>query len=291
VLNNYSRQNQYQANLQASSSSSSSSSCSDDLPSLPGSSNFSQCNDHLQNEYPQYPARGVPSSSGVLMIPPSMPPPRQMEYIQKHNPAGGIGGGKRTNIKNENSDDDDDRPQPKRRPRDENEDESKVERRERNREHAKRSRIRKRLLLDSLQDQLAATRSENLKLRRLVATKLPPDIAPRVLMECTTEESRFVLSFVLSMSYLPIFYFPIYPYIFLLFLSIPSFHFSTILSVLFNFYLHSSSLFLPCSSPLFLLRLLSISFRRLLLFSNGSFQLFSSRLFSLLFLLLFFALI
>lgn len=76
--------------------------------------------------------------------------------------------------------------------RDSSEDESKVERRERNREHAKRSRIRKRLLLDSLQDQLAAVRNENVKLRRLVADKLPPAISQQVLMDCTTEESSLL---------------------------------------------------------------------------------------------------
>ena len=69
------------------------------------------------------------------------------------------------------------------------EEEQKVERRERNREHAKRSRIRKRLLLDSLQDQLAVVRDENVKLRRLVTDRLPPNLAQKVLMDCTTEES------------------------------------------------------------------------------------------------------
>ena len=38
--------------------------------------------------------------------------------------------------------------------------------RERNREHAKKSRIRKRVLLDLLQDQLSGLRGENVKLRR-----------------------------------------------------------------------------------------------------------------------------
>ena len=38
-------------------------------------------------------------------------------------------------------------------------------RRERNREHAKKSRIRKRLLLDTLSDQLEGLRAENVKLR------------------------------------------------------------------------------------------------------------------------------
>ena len=43
-------------------------------------------------------------------------------------------------------------------------------RRERNREHAKKSRIRKRVLLDLLQDQLSGLRGENVKLRRYVCT-------------------------------------------------------------------------------------------------------------------------
>ena len=50
----------------------------------------------------------------------------------------------------------------------------KVQRRERNREHAKRSRIRKRLLLDSLQSQLVVVREENAKLRRVLSQGLPP---------------------------------------------------------------------------------------------------------------------
>ena len=64
----------------------------------------------------------------------------------------------------------------------------KVERRERNREHAKRSRIRKKVLLDSLQDQLQVLRQENALLRRCVAEKIPHN-AQRILEECTTQES------------------------------------------------------------------------------------------------------
>ena len=52
-----------------------------------------------------------------------------------------------------------------------------VERRERNREHAKRSRIRKRVILDLLQDQLAALRTENVKLRRVVLERLPEKVS------------------------------------------------------------------------------------------------------------------
>jgi len=66
-----------------------------------------------------------------------------------------------------------------------------VERRERNREHAKRSRIRKRVLLETLQDQLAELRSQNVKLRRVVGEHIP-EHAGRILSECTTEESSLL---------------------------------------------------------------------------------------------------
>lgn len=69
----------------------------------------------------------------------------------------------------------------------------KLERRERNREHAKRSRIRKKVLLDLLQDQLSALRSENVKLRRVVVEHIPQH-ATNILSQCTTEESLLLLS-------------------------------------------------------------------------------------------------
>ena len=65
-------------------------------------------------------------------------------------------------------------------------------RRDRNREHAKQSRIRKRVLLDTLQDQLASLRALNVRLRRAVADRLSPDLAARVLVDCTTEESTLL---------------------------------------------------------------------------------------------------
>eukprot|EP01036_Dinobryon_divergens_P028715 gene28715-37707_t len=68
----------------------------------------------------------------------------------------------------------------------------KIERRERNREHAKKSRIRKRLLLDTLSDQLEALRAENVKLRALVREKLNPRTAQKVITECTIEESQLL---------------------------------------------------------------------------------------------------
>lgn len=69
----------------------------------------------------------------------------------------------------------------------------KLERRERNREHAKRSRIRKKVLLDLLQDQLTALRKENVKLRAVVSEKIASK-APTILAQCTTEESMLLLS-------------------------------------------------------------------------------------------------
>jgi hypothetical protein len=70
-------------------------------------------------------------------------------------------------------------------------DQQRVERRERNREHAKRSRIRKRVLLDSLQAQLSGLRSVNMKLRQIVVERLP-DKAQTILQSCTTEESMLL---------------------------------------------------------------------------------------------------
>jgi len=67
-----------------------------------------------------------------------------------------------------------------------------IERRERNREHAKKSRIRKRVLLDLLQDQLSALRGENVKLRRVVIERLP-HVASKVFEQCTTEESMLLI--------------------------------------------------------------------------------------------------
>lgn len=64
----------------------------------------------------------------------------------------------------------------------------KDERRERNREHAKKSRIRKKVLLDTLQDSLTELRGENQKLRRIITDRLPEQAA-RILEQCTNEES------------------------------------------------------------------------------------------------------
>mmetsp|Transcript_2967 Transcript_2967/g.12027 ORF Transcript_2967/g.12027 Transcript_2967/m.12027 type:complete len:394 (-) Transcript_2967:97-1278(-) len=64
----------------------------------------------------------------------------------------------------------------------------KMERRLRNREHAKRSRLRKRFLLESLQSQLTELRDENKALREVVRTRFP-DRAQGILDECTQTQS------------------------------------------------------------------------------------------------------
>jgi PAS domain S-box-containing protein len=68
-------------------------------------------------------------------------------------------------------------------------DEMRIERRERNREHAKRSRIRKKFLLESLQQQLCGLRGENTGLREIVKRDLPASDAQGVLSTCLSEET------------------------------------------------------------------------------------------------------
>jgi PAS domain S-box-containing protein len=63
-----------------------------------------------------------------------------------------------------------------------------VERRERNREHAKRSRIRKKFMLESLLEQVQDLRGENCSLRQVIRDEVP-DEAHEVLQDCSTEES------------------------------------------------------------------------------------------------------
>nr|AML79086.1 putative LOV domain-containing protein [Sargassum hemiphyllum] len=65
----------------------------------------------------------------------------------------------------------------------------KLERRqERNREHAKRSRIRKKFMLECLQEQLLAMRKQNLALRQVVKEHMP-DEAAKVFEKCTNEKA------------------------------------------------------------------------------------------------------
>jgi len=66
------------------------------------------------------------------------------------------------------------------------------ERRERNREHAKRSRIRKKFLLESLQDQLSGLRQEDTNLRHLIREELPQQAAD-ILTQCMTQESLLLM--------------------------------------------------------------------------------------------------
>mmetsp|Transcript_8222 Transcript_8222/g.30914 ORF Transcript_8222/g.30914 Transcript_8222/m.30914 type:complete len:338 (-) Transcript_8222:1509-2522(-) len=53
--------------------------------------------------------------------------------------------------------------------------EQKLERRERNREHAKRSRVRKKFLLESLQKSVDALQAENLRLRAAIREQIPDE--------------------------------------------------------------------------------------------------------------------
>ena len=61
-----------------------------------------------------------------------------------------------------------------------------LERRERNREHAKRSRLRKKFLLESLQEQVIGLEEENSKLKGIITTELPSKAA-KLLNENTEE--------------------------------------------------------------------------------------------------------
>ena len=64
--------------------------------------------------------------------------------------------------------------------------EQKVERRERNREHAKRSRVRKKFLLESLQQSVNVLRGENEKLRSAIREHVADD-AEKLLASCRLE--------------------------------------------------------------------------------------------------------
>ena len=71
--------------------------------------------------------------------------------------------------------------------------EQKVERRERNREHAKRSRVRKKFLLESLQKSVNALQEENDKLRGAIRTHLK-DGADDLLKTCEVEPEDSLLT-------------------------------------------------------------------------------------------------
>ena len=65
-----------------------------------------------------------------------------------------------------------------------------AERRHRNREHAKRSRVRKKFLLESLQQQVSSLQKENLQLRMVVQTKIPQH-AQKIISESCVKGALF----------------------------------------------------------------------------------------------------
>lgn len=71
--------------------------------------------------------------------------------------------------------------------------EQKLERRERNREHAKRSRVRKKFLLESLQKSVDALQAENLRLRAAIREQIP-DEAEEVLRATESRDSLLATS-------------------------------------------------------------------------------------------------
>jgi len=69
-------------------------------------------------------------------------------------------------------------------------DQAVAERRQRNREHAKRSRVRKKFMLESLQEQVASLQHENQRLRMLVQDNIP-EHALTIISECCTSNPLF----------------------------------------------------------------------------------------------------
>jgi PAS domain S-box len=65
-----------------------------------------------------------------------------------------------------------------------------AERRQRNREHAKRSRVRKKFLLESLQAEVSELQAENERLRMLVQSKIPLH-AQQIISECCAKNPLF----------------------------------------------------------------------------------------------------
>lgn len=65
-----------------------------------------------------------------------------------------------------------------------------AERRQRNREHAKRSRVRKKFMLESLQEQVRGLQNENNRLRLLVQEHIP-EHALQIIAECCTKNHLF----------------------------------------------------------------------------------------------------
>jgi FtsZ-interacting cell division protein YlmF len=71
--------------------------------------------------------------------------------------------------------------------------EQKVERRERNREHAKRSRVRKKFLLESLQQSVQTLQEENDKLKIAIREHIPQE-ADELLQKCAGDGPSVVAS-------------------------------------------------------------------------------------------------
>jgi PAS domain S-box-containing protein len=65
-----------------------------------------------------------------------------------------------------------------------------TERRQRNREHAKRSRVRKKFMLESLQEEVRGLQRENNRLRMLVQEQIPEN-AMQIISECCTHNPLF----------------------------------------------------------------------------------------------------
>lgn len=65
-----------------------------------------------------------------------------------------------------------------------------AERRQRNREHAKRSRVRKKFMLESLQEQVSSLQLENQRLRTLIQDNIP-EHAQRIISECCSKNTLF----------------------------------------------------------------------------------------------------
>jgi PAS domain-containing protein len=65
-----------------------------------------------------------------------------------------------------------------------------AERRQRNREHAKRSRVRKKFMLEALQEEVAGLQRENQKLRLLVQDNIP-EHAQEIIADCCTSSPLF----------------------------------------------------------------------------------------------------
>ena len=65
-----------------------------------------------------------------------------------------------------------------------------AQRRQRNREHAKRSRVRKKFMLESMQDQVRALQKENIELRMVIQEKIP-EHAHKIISECCSTNALF----------------------------------------------------------------------------------------------------